>query len=76
MSAIKRHTDDPVAKHFNTHKEKGDCLRIVGLEHIKNNNIHYRKIRESFWIKKLGTLWPEGLNQNLGIGDGDRSLLS
>ena len=47
---------------------------IVGIEKIKQLDIHMRKIRESFWIAKLQTLYPGGLNQNLGIGDGTRGL--
>ena len=47
-------------------------MEIVGLEKNKVNDIHLRKIRESFWIKKLKTQHPDGLNQNGGIGDGIR----
>ena len=39
----------------------------------KYNDIFLRKIRESFWIDKLNTIHPHGLNQNNGIGDGIKS---
>ena len=42
---------------------------IIGIEQIKNKDIHLRKITESFWIKRLQTLRPKGLNMNLGTGD-------
>ena len=74
LSSIKRQTDDPVASHFNSKGHDKDCLKIIGVEKIKGKDIHFRKIRESFWIKKMGTLIPNGLNQNLGIGDGDRNV--
>ena len=72
LSAIRKGADDPVPRHFASNNHRIDDLKIVGIEKIKSNDIHYRKIRESFWIKKMGTLKPNGINQNLGIGDGDR----
>ena len=44
-------------------------MEIVGLEKNKVNDIHLRKIRESFWIKKLKTQHPDGLNQKSKIAD-------
>ena len=42
---------------------------IICIEQIKDNNQHLLKIPESFWIKKLRTMQPRGLNMNMGIGD-------
>ena len=65
LSAIKREKDEPVATHFNDRHSIED-FSIVGIERIKKKDIHYRKVRESFWIEKLGTINPHGLNQNYG----------
>ena len=74
LSCIRRYKMDPISNHFNNYIHNQNDLKIVGIEKMKIKDIHYRKIRESFWIKKMGTLQPEGLNQNLGIGDGDRGV--
>ena len=42
-----------------------DDLRIVGIEQIKQWNIHMHITRESLWIAKLQTLHAAGLSQNL-----------
>ena len=49
-------------------------MKILGLESIGRLDIHHRKIRESFWIQKLQTITPGGLNQNKGVGDLDRGV--
>ena len=72
VSSIKRGIDHPVSDHFNLSNHSIDHLRIVCVEKITKNDIHYRKIRESFWINKLGTMFPNGINRNIGIGDGIR----
>jgi hypothetical protein len=55
LSSVRRVTGDPVAEHFNIQDHNISMLKIVGIEKIKNRDIHYRKIRESFWIGKLNT---------------------
>ena len=74
------HTNKQTDRHFcgnnllgDHYMEKGhniENLEIVCLEKIRGNDIHLRKIRESFWIHKLKTILPHGLNKNSGIGDG------
>ena len=71
-SSIRKGANNPVAEHFNKEEHSIGSMEIVGLDKIKVNDIHLRKIRESFWIKKLKTQHPDGLNQNGGIGDGIR----
>ena len=71
-SSIRKRANNPVADHFNLEQHCINSIEIVGLERIRMNDIHLRKIRESFWIKKLKTKHPDGLNQNYGIGDGIR----
>ena len=74
ISSIRRGKDEPIANHFNGQGHKLNNLKILGIEILKQNNIHQRKIRESFWIEKLNTISPEGLNQNKGVGDQDRGI--
>ena len=67
--------DDPVANHFREGEHMLKDVKIVGLEKMKTRDIHFRKVRESFWIQKLNTLAPKGINQNLGIGDCTRGII-
>ena len=60
---------EPIPNHFNQKGHAIDDLKIVGIEKIRKNNIFLRKIRETFWIKKIDTLMPKGLNQNEGLGE-------
>ena len=64
----------PIPKHFTGGHTIND-LTWMGLEKIKNQDIHTRKIRGSFWIRKLRTLKPRRINENGGIGDQDRGVL-
>ena len=74
LSSIRRTKEEPVANHFNLNGHNIKDLQILVIEMIRGKDIHYRKIRESFWIGKLCTLHPAGLNQNKGIGDCDRGV--
>jgi hypothetical protein len=38
-------------------------FRIIGLEKVRINNPEYLRAREAFWIKKLATVKPKGLNK-------------
>ena len=73
LSSVRKNLKQPVPSHFNSPDHKMEDMKFVILETIKTKDIHLRKIRESFWIKKLQTLTPEGLNQNAGVGDSHRS---
>ena len=72
ISCIKRVITNPITDHFTGRDHSVGDLEIICLELIRSNDIHLRKIRESFWITKLQTKHPKGLNQNMGIGDGIR----
>ena len=75
ISTVKHKKDDPVPQHFNSKGHSIKDFMWLGLEKIKSEDIHIRKILESFWIKKLKTLEPSGLNKNGGIGDQDRGIV-
>ena len=75
ISTIKNEKDDNIPDHFTSNGHSVKDFRWFGIEKIRKNDIHMRKIRESFWIRKAGTLIPIGLNKNGGIGDQDRGVL-
>lgn len=52
----------PMGKHFNMTGHSFDNVSIMGIELIKRKEDHIIRRRESFWIKKLHTLSPEGIN--------------
>ena len=72
LSTIRRNHETTIAIHFNGKDHDIKDFSIICIEQIKNNNQHLRKIRESFWIKKLRTMQPRGLNMNMGVGDSFR----
>ena len=74
ISSIKRKKDEPISRHFNGNNHNLGNMKILGLEALRHFDIHQRKIRESFWIQKLQTISPAGLNQNKGVGDLDRGV--
>ena len=74
ISNIRRKKDEPISRHFNGKNHNLGNMKILGLESIGRLDIHRRKIRESFWIQKLQTITPGGLNQNKGVGDLDRGV--
>ena len=59
----------PIPSHFKSAGHSPKDLKFIGIEKVKRKNIHLRRIRETFWIKKLGTIRPYGLNQNYGVGE-------
>ena len=53
ISTVKNKKDDPIPRHFNTDGHQIQDLEWMGLEKLRNKDIHMRKIRESFWKKGL-----------------------
>ena len=51
-----------VAIQFNQEGHKEDDLEVQVIESIKDNSLYYRKIREEFWMSKLNTVTPFGVN--------------
>ena len=54
-------TEDPVANHFIQNNHSITNLKVTAIERVFGTET-YRKTKEAFWIKKLKTLEPEGLN--------------
>ena len=44
-----------MAKHFNEGNHNIDDFEIIGIEVVKEDSVTYRRLRETDWIKKLGT---------------------
>ena len=55
-------TEKPVAGHFNSPGHSLDDLRIAVLEVMTSFDVSLRRRRESYWIKQLRSLHPEGMN--------------
>ena len=57
-----RTEESPVAKHFNTtaHSQADTAVRVI--DQIWNHDPCVLKIRESRWIRILGTSPPQGIN--------------
>jgi len=52
----------PMGKHFNMPGHSFDDISIMGIESIKKKEECVIRKRESFWIKRLRTLSPSGIN--------------
>ena len=65
LSTIKKNTISPIPDHFNSKDHSIDHLEIACVEKIRDHDMHLRKVRETFWIQKLNTLHPHGLNRNV-----------
>ena len=63
-SNIKQKKKTPISIHFNSENHSVDDLSVMAIEKISDidNPKLLRRQRESFWQRKLGTKYPEGLN--------------
>ena len=64
-SCIKRQqysTSPLVAPHYNSSGHSEDNFKVVAIEQIVNRDPVNLDARETFWIKKLRTSFPDGLN--------------
>jgi len=52
----------PIGRHFSQNGHTVLDISIVGIEQIKNKRDAVIRKRESFWIQKLQTLHPKGIN--------------
>jgi len=69
LSVINRKQDNPISNHFNENNHTINDVEFVCIEKINRNDTHLRRIRESFWITKLNTVTPNGLNMNNGFNN-------
>ena len=58
-----RRLDRPVAHHFNQLHHSLKDLTIMIIEKIYREDANFRKLKESYWIKTIETLSPNGLNR-------------
>ena len=52
----------PIVHHFNSPGHSINNLSLMGIEYIHTHKEHIIRHRESFWIAKLHTLRPHGIN--------------
>ena len=63
LSAIRCERDDAVPKHFRENGHTQEDFRITGLERIRVPRKIFREEKERWWMEKLGTVQPRGLNK-------------
>ena len=54
--------DTPVARHFNESHHSIHDLHIIAIDHLPNVDTFARLNKETFWIHKLQTYEPYGIN--------------
>ena len=42
-----------MAKYFNEKEHTADDFRITGVEVLRENNVVYRRLRETIWVKRM-----------------------
>ncbi len=52
----------PIVDHFNSPGHSVNNISLMGIEYINSHKEHVIRHRESFWIAKLRTLRPSGIN--------------
>ena len=58
-------TGNSFTEHFRSSHHSAEDLKIFGIEKINDTGTIFRRVREMFWIKKLKTQKPFGLNKKL-----------
>ena len=61
-SHINKNTGNHLTSHFNQPDHSLQNMRCHGIEIVRRPTLSARLNREAFWINKLHTLYPEGLN--------------
>ena len=54
--------ESPVAAHFNSTGHSEADFSVMVIDRLWRDDIVLRKIRESRWIRTLGTVSPRGMN--------------
>jgi hypothetical protein len=66
LSMIRTNKSDTIVEHFYSNGHSVQDFSVIGIE--KNDGEEtYRKVKESFWITKLKTLSPDGLNRQIDL---------
>ena len=60
--AHQRTEDSPVAEHFNSGAHVESDMTVMVIELARSHDACLQKIRESRWMRTLGTLSPIGMN--------------
>ena len=63
LADVRHERNKAVAIHFNEPGHDISDFQIVILEKCTDRSRYYRKIRELFWIERLNTIIPSGLNK-------------
>ena len=62
FNIIHNNNSDSIGNHFNLPNHTINDLSVSIIEQLHNSNLNFRLKRENYWIKKLKTLQPFGLN--------------
>ena len=68
LAGVRHERNKAVALHFNEPDHDISDFQIVILEKCADRSRYYRKIRELFWIERLSTIIPSGLNKKSQLG--------
>ena len=68
LTDVRHERNKAVAEHFNQQDHDISDFKIVILEKCTDPSRYYRKIRELFWIERLNTVMPAGLNKKSQLG--------
>ena len=68
LADVRHSRNKAVAEHFNQRDHSISDFKIVILEKCTDPSRYFRKIRELFWIERLNTVMPAGLNKKSQLG--------
>ena len=60
--SINNNADNPVARHFNSPNHALKHLKIIAFDYLPTADTHSRLNKETYWIHKLQTMEPNGIN--------------
>ena len=66
FSMIRTNNSDTIAEHFYSNRQSVREFSAIGIAK-KYGDETYRNVKESFWIKKLKTLFPDGVNRQIDL---------
>jgi hypothetical protein len=66
FSMIRTNNSDTIVEHFYSKGQSVQEFSVIGIEK-KYRDETYRNAKESFWIKKLKTLSPDGVNRQIDL---------